>query len=209
MFKYFLCACWLLASNFPAVAAEPSVEEPNHAIHQELRGLINGIEQAINSEKYADLKQYFHKDLRVTTINQNVIVTPTGIDTYFKDWFGPGGYLRKMKIKLSPDALTELHGEGIPSWGTVIGSGNEIYELTDGRHLDMKTRWTATVAKDADGKWRILTLHIGTNFYDNPIVAAIQNSVKFYALGGFVIGLLAFGLTSLIWLRRKNRKVIA
>lgn len=209
MFKYFLCAYCLLASNFPALAAEPNVEEPNHAIHQELRALIQGIEQAINSEKYADLKQYFHKDLRVTTINQNVIVTPSGIDTYFKDWFGPGGYLKKMNIKLSPDALTELHGEGVPSWGAVIGSGNEVYELTDGRHLNMKTRWTATVAKDTDGKWRILTLHIGTNFYDNPIVAAIQNSVKFYALGGFVAGVLGCGLMSLMLLRRKNRKVVA
>jgi len=209
MFRYFLIACGLLASSFSVLAAEQNGEEPNHAIHQELRVLVQGIEQAINAEKYTDLKQYFHKNLRVTTINQNVIVTPSGIDTYFKEWFGPGGYLKKMKIKLTPDALTELHGEGIPSWGTVIGSGTEVYELTDGRHLDMKTRWTATVAQDTDGKWRILTLHIGTNFYDNPIVAAIQNSVKFYALGGFVAGVLGCGLISLILLRRKNRKVTA
>jgi ketosteroid isomerase-like protein len=176
------------------------------AIHLELRGLLQGIETAINSEKYTDLKPYFSDKLRVTTINQNVISTPDGIDTYFKEWFGEGGYLKKLNIKLNADALTELHGvPGNPSWGLVYGSGVENYQLTDGRKLDMKTRWTATVMKEADGKWRILALHIGTNFYDNPIFAAVQNSTKYYAAGGLAIGLLLGGL-GMAFLRRKTVK---
>ena len=39
----------------------------NQAIHQELRSLLTGIETAINTEQYADLKQYFHENLHVTT----------------------------------------------------------------------------------------------------------------------------------------------
>jgi LPXTG-motif cell wall-anchored protein len=173
-------------------------------IHKELRGLLQGIETAINSEKYTDLKPYFSEKLRVTTINQNVINTPEGIDAYFKEWFGEGGYLKKLNIKLNADALTELHGvPGNPSWGLVYGSGVENYQLTDGRKLDMKTRWTATVMKEADGKWRILALHIGTNFYDNPIFAAVQNSTKYYAAGGLVVGLL-LGALGLAFFRRKK-----
>ena len=179
-------------------------EEPNHAIHQELRGLLQGIETAINTEKYGDLKQYFDEKLHVTTINQNVVATPDGIDAYFKEWFGPGGYLKKMEIKLNPDALTQLYGDHEnPSWGLVYGNGVENYQLTDGRFLPMKTRWTATVIKQPDGKWRILALHIGANFYSNPIFDAVKDSTTYYAAGGLMAGLLLGGL-GMGFLRRKK-----
>lgn len=179
-------------------------EEPNHAIHQELRVLLQGIETAINTEKYGDLKQYFDEKLHVTTINQNVVATPDGIDAYFKEWFGPGGYLKRMEIKLNPDALTQLYGDHEnPSWGLVYGGGVENYQLTDGRFLPMKTRWTATVIKESDGKWRILALHIGANFYSNPIFDAVKDSTKYYAAGGLALGLLLGGLI-MVFLRRKK-----
>ena len=208
MLKRFLVAVLLLAANsvyaedaqaitVPAplsadgkqiVAMEPQTE----AIHEELRALLQSIETAINSEKYGDLKPYFSQKLRVTTINQNVINTPDGIDAYFKEWFGEGGYLKKLDIKLEADALTELYGAGV-----------ENYQLTDGRFLPMKTRWTATVVKEADGKWRILALHIGANFYDNPIFDAVKDSTKYYAVGGLVAGLF-LGALGMGFLRRKK-----
>ena len=197
--KLLVIACLLMSSmSFAAT------EEPNHAIHEELRSLLQGIETSINTEKYGDLKQYFDEKLTITTINQNVISTPEGIDAYFKDWFGKGGYLRKLDIKLMPDALTKLYGDvANPSWGLVYGSGTENYQLVDGRNLAMKTRWTATVVKETDGKWRILALHIGTNFYDNPIFTAVKDSTKYYAVGGLVLGLL-LGALCMVFLRRKK-----
>ncbi len=200
MFKKLLVIACLLVSSISFAATE----EPNHAIHQELRGLLQGIETAINTEKYGDLKQYFDEKLKVTTINQNVITTPEGIDAYFKEWFGQGGYLKKLEIKLTPDALTELYGDPTnPTWGLVYGGGIENYQLSDGRFLPMKTRWTATVVKEADGKWRILALHIGANFYDNPIFAAVKDSTKYYAAGGLAAGLL-LGVFGMVLLRRKK-----
>jgi len=192
----------LLLIGGTAYAAEDSI---NSEIHQELRALLTGVETAVNSEKYADLKPFFDEKLRVTTINQQVISTPDGIDAYFKDWFGKGGYLKKLDIKLTPDALTQLYGDPVnPSWGLVYGAGTENYQLVDGRNLAMKTRWTATVVKEPDGKWRILALHIGANFYDNPIFAAVKNSTKYYAAGGLTVGLL-LGVLGMVFLRRKKR----
>jgi ketosteroid isomerase-like protein len=192
----------LLLIGGTAYAAEDSI---NSEIHQELRALLTGIETAVNSEKYADLKPFFDEKLRVTTINQQVISTPDGIDAYFKDWFGKGGYLKKLDIKLTPDALTQLYGDPAnPSWGLVYGAGTENYQLVDGRNLAMKTRWTATVVKEPDGKWRILALHIGANFYDNPIFSAVKSSTKYYAAGGLTVGLL-LGVLGMVFLRRKKR----
>ena len=165
--------------------------EENSNIHNELRALLKGIETSVNSEKYGNLKQYFHKNLRVTTVNQNTIESYEGIEEYFDEWFGEGGYLISLQMTLTPDALTELYAN--KTMGIVRGSGIEKYKLTDGRDLELKTRWTATVIKDSDSKWRILSLHIGTNFYDNAIYNEMSEQLKKWGMIGSILALL-FGL---------------
>lgn len=178
----------LLLLISPALAAQ----ETDQAIHEELRGVLIGIEKAVNSESYGSLARYFHENLTITTINQEVISTRAEIEPYFEKWFGPGGYLKTLKMSLEADELTELYAD--KTFGIVRGSGEEDYVLSDSRSFPMKTRWTATVIKDTDGRWRILTLHIGTDFLNNPILSVAEESVKFFGIvggtGGLVIGAL-------------------
>ncbi len=150
-----------------------SASESDNIIHNELRQLLTGIEAAINTERYADLKQYFHPNLRVTTVNQNTLASYADIESYFNEWFGEGGYLQSLKMTLTPDDLTEFYNN--KTMGIVRGSGIEKYQLTDGRDLNLETRWTATIIKDSDGQWQILALHLGTNFYDNAIYDEMRN----------------------------------
>lgn len=197
MIKYTLALFFLLLGT-----AAFSAEEPDHAIHQELRALLQGMEQAINSEKYSDLEPYFHENLRVTTINQEVISKRSEITAYFERWFGDDGYLDKLEITLTPDDTTELYGDN--SYGIVRGVGDEKYVLADGRSFDMSTRWTATVVKDDDGKWRILALHIGTNFLDNPILNKAESALITFASGGLAAGLVLGWLITFIIMRRRK-----
>jgi len=176
-------------------------EEPDQASHEALRGLLQGIEQAINEERYADLAAFFHERLRVTTINQEVLRNREEIAPYFQRWFGPGGFLKKLHITLTADDLTELYGD--KRYGIVIGSGLEKYLLADGRSFDMQTRWTATVILDTDGQWRILALHIGTDFLDNPILAMAESSFLYALAGGALAGAVLGGLA--IWFVRRRR----
>lgn len=189
----FLCLSWA------AVAAE----EPDHAIHEELRALLGGMQQAINGGKYENLAPYFHEKLRVTTINQEILSARTGIGAYFNTWFGKGGFLKSVQMKLDADALTELYAD--KTMGIVRGSGAEHYILADNRSFDMKTRWTATVIKDSDGKWRILALHIGTNFLDNPILTKAESALLVFAAAGIAAGLV-LGLLFGYWRWRRVRK---
>jgi len=177
-------------------------QEADHEIHNELRTLLKGIETAVNTEKYGELKQYFHKDLRVTVVNQNIISSNDGITAYFKEWFGEGGYLISLKMTLIPDALTELYND--KKMGIVRGNGIEKYKLADGRDLDLKTRWTATVIKDSDGKWRILALHLGTNFYDNAIYHEMKDQLTQWGILGSLFTLL-FGVGIGYFLRGYNK----
>jgi len=178
-----------------------AAQESDEAVHEELRALLNGIETAVNSEAYGDLAQYFHETAYITTINQEVISSNTEIEPYFERWFGEGGYLKTLRMELEADALTEFYAD--MTFGVVRGSGNEDYVLSDERFFPMKTRWTATVSKNANGRWRILTLHIGTNFLDNPILSMAENSAKYFAAGGATVGLILGLIFGFLWGRRK------
>ncbi|HFQ61662.1 MAG TPA: hypothetical protein ENK39_05100 [Epsilonproteobacteria bacterium] len=194
--KVLLITLFTLTLGVSTVSAEE-----NSNIHNELRALLKGIETAVNTEKYGNLKQYFHKNLRVTTVNQNTIESYEGIEKYFDEWFGEGGYLVSLEMTLTPDVLTELYAN--KTMGIVRGSGIEKYKLTDGRDLELKTRWTATVIKDTDGKWRILSLHIGTNFYDNAIYHEMSAQLKKWGMIGTFLALL-LGLLLGYWLRGRK-----
>lgn len=178
-------------------------EEKDHADHEELRALLKGVEQAMNSQKYQDLVPYFHPNLRVTVINQDKITRPEEFDPYFRDWIGQGKYVKNLKMTLTADDLTEFYGSGDSRFGVVRGGGLEDYDLTDGRRLEMKTRWTATVVKH-EGKWKILALHIGANFYNNPIVEQFQKATTTYGIGGLVAGALGGGLLVFLMMRKRQ-----
>jgi hypothetical protein len=199
MNKFILTLFLVLAS----MAALPA-EEADHAIHEELRALLQGIQQAINAEKYSELEPYFHENLRVTTINQEVISERSEITDYFERWFGTGGYLKTLEITLTADDTTELYGD--KTFGIVRGTGEEKYVLSDGRAFDMITRWTATVIKDTDGQWLILALHIGTNFLDNPILSVAESALMTFAAGGALAGLVLGLLISFFYMRRKKAR---
>ncbi len=178
--------------------------EDETLIHQQLRSVLTGIEDAINEQKYDELSQFFHKDLRVTTINQEIISSSDEIGEYFHRWFGPKGYLKTLQIKLEPDALTEFYGNN--SFGIVRGHGDERYILADGRSFDMKTRWTATVIKESQGKWSILSLHIGTDFLDNPLLHVAEKSAIYLAGAGVLVGLLLGLIIAFLWRKRAYSK---
>lgn len=198
--RKFLLLCCLILSPLMATAQDAG-DKP---IHDELRGMIGGLTQAINARQYEQLAPFFHEKMRVTTINQEFLASRGEIAPYFNKWFGPGGYLKSLEMTLDADVETELAAD--KTWGIARGKGMERYELADGRKFDLSTRWTATVTKDADGKWRILSLHIGTNFLDNPLLSAIEGAtVKVGAagaIGGIVLGLL------IGWLIGRRRKAV-
>ena len=196
MHKYLLSAALLLA--LPAYAAE----EPDHAIHEELRAVLATLQTAINDAKFEEMLPVISQDIRATTINQEVISNRDEVTGYFNRWFGPGGYLKKLHMTLHPDALTELSAD--KTWGLVRGSGVEAYTLADGRVFDMQTRWTAVMQKDADGKWRLRSIHIGTNFLDNPILAAAKSALPRVGLAAAAGGIIAGGLLGFFFGRRKK-----
>jgi ketosteroid isomerase-like protein len=188
----------MLLIAFPASAQE----EPDHEIHQELRAILTTLQSSINDGNFDAMLPVVSRDVRATTITQEVISNHQEVSAYFKRWFGPGGFLKKLHMTLTPDVLTELSAE--KSWGLVRGSGVEQYTLADDRVYDMKTRWTALVAKEPDGQWRLRSIHIGTDFLDNPILTEAKNAAVRYSTMAGGGGLLAGALLGFFLGRRKK-----
>ena len=68
----------------------------------------------------------------------------------------------------------------------------------------MKTRWTAVLQKEADGKWRLRGIHIGTDFLDNPILDDAKNKLWKLGLAGGGGGLLVGAILGFFVGRRKQ-----
>src|SRR5260221_12847345 len=102
MNKVLLLACLLLP--LPLYAAE----ESDHAIHEELRGILTTVQTAINSGNYVAMLPVLSKDIRATTITQEVMSGHEQVSAYFMHWFGPGGVLKKLARTFTANALTEL-----------------------------------------------------------------------------------------------------
>ena len=82
MVKSILVALLLIA---PLAVAE----EPDHAIHQELRGILTTVQSAVNSGNYDAMLPVLSNDIRATTITQETMAGHAAVSAYFKKWFGP------------------------------------------------------------------------------------------------------------------------
>jgi ketosteroid isomerase-like protein len=178
-----------------------AAEEPDHAIHEELRALLRDVVTAFNTGQYDGMLPLLTENVEATSITQEVMSGRADVSKYFKEWFGPSGYMRKMEMKMEADKLTDLSPDR--SWGLVRGKAFEHYEAKDGDVFDFVTRWTAVMIRDTDGKWRLRAIHFGTNNLDNPVLTKVKNTLIRNGLIGAGLCLLA-GLLLGRWIGRRR-----
>ena len=178
-------------------------EEPDHAIHEALRGVLHEVVASINSGQYDKMLPYLSENIEATSVTQEVMSSRADVSKYFATWFGPSGYMRAMEMKLDADSLTELSPD--KSWGLVRGKALEHYEAKDGDVFDFGTRWTAVMVRSDDGKWRLRAIHFGTNHLDNPVLTKVQRTL---IRDGIIAALvtLSIGLALGWWLGRRSSR---
>ncbi|MBY0521966.1 MAG: nuclear transport factor 2 family protein [Gemmataceae bacterium] len=175
-----LCLLGILA---PAPAQTPK-EDP---AHDELRALFKEVLDAYNKADYDRLITYLDDDVVVIWQNADVSKKPAGVKEYFdKMMKGPNAVVKSAKIDPTVDDLTHLYGDT----GVAYGSSKDQYVLTDGTEFVQNTRWSASVVKRG-GKWKVASVHISTNMFDNPILdMAVKKTMWMAGGGGVVIGFL-------------------
>jgi hypothetical protein len=192
----------LLVALLCGLPAAAGAEEPDHAIHEELRGVLRQIVGAINSGRYDDMLPALDEKIEATSMTQEVMSNRAEVSSYFREWFGPTGYMKSMQMRLEPDTLTELSPD--KSWGLVRGKGLEHYEAKDGDQFDFITRWTAVLVRNDDSHWRLRAIHFGTNDLDNPVLWKVRDKLVRYGVVGAAASLI-LGL-ALGWLLGRRRR---
>lgn len=195
----------LVALMLAAAATGACAQDTEHAAdHDALRKLKSELEQAVSKRDFEAAKNLFHQPFMATVVTQDSFTDLGTMKSYYDSLF-TRSFLRmkEVSIKAEADDLSSIY---TGTFAMTRGSTLERYELADGRAFDMKGRWTAVGIKEADGKWKLLGIHMGTNFLDNPVLNAIERSVLWFGAGGAGLGLLVgFAGGWLFWRRRVQR----
>lgn len=105
---------------------------------------------------------------------------------------GPNRVVQKSTIQPEADDLSFLYNDG--KTAVAWGNSKDHYLLTDGTEFDQDTRWSATVVKK-DGKWKVVSVHISVNMFDNPVLHLAIKKTGIWAGsiaggGGLLVGLI-------------------
>jgi ketosteroid isomerase-like protein len=172
------------------------------ADHAALRKLKDDVITAINNRNLAAVDGMLHKPFLSTVITQESFNETGKLRGWFDDLFSrPLLRLRHFRIQAEADEMAQIY---TGTFAVARGSTKERYELGDGRGFDFDGRWTATAIKD-NGRWKVLAIHAGINFLDNPVINAIERNTMTFAAVSTVLGAIV-GFLLGFFIRRRPAK---
>jgi hypothetical protein len=171
------------------------------ADHEALRKLKTDVITAINTRNVQSMDTLLHKPFMSTLITQDSFTDIERLKAYFDGLFTRSVLrINKITMEAEPDEQAQIY---TGTFAVARGGTKEVYELGDGRTYTIPGRWTATTIKD-NGQWKVLAVHTGVNFIDNPVMTAVEKSTLYFGAGGVALGaVIGFLLGFLI--RRKRQ----
>jgi len=183
-----------------AATAAGAQEGAQAADHDALRKIKADVLNAINTRNLRGMDAIVHRPFMVTVITQDSFTDSGALQAYYDGLFTRTMLrMKNVTIEAEADELSQIYTS---TFAVARGSTKERYELADGRSFDMRGRWTATAIKDG-AQWKLLALHDGTNFLDNPVLTTVGKSTAYTGAGGFAAGL-AVGVLGSFLIRRRR-----
>lgn len=200
--KRILLTALLALGLFTTQVQAQTPTDPVAADHEALRQLKVDLETMMAQRDFDMAAKLMHDPFMVTLVTQDSFTSLPSLKSYYDSLFSRETMrLKDLSISADADELSQIH---TGTFALTRGSTKEHYEMADGRQFDLKGRWTAVSLKEPDGRWRLLGIHTGTNFLDNPVLGAIEKSLWWFFGGGALAGLVA-GFV-LAWLLRRPRR---
>jgi ketosteroid isomerase-like protein len=182
----------LAAQSPPAASEDPA--------HQELRQLRDGLVAAMNKGDLETALTYLHTNVVITWHNAEVSRGHAGVREYNnRVMTGPNKLVDSFNCTINVDELTILYGGDT---GICFGSSDEHFKLANGRNLDIKGRWSATLVKE-NGKWLVANLHASTNLFNNTLLQLARKAAIGGSVGSLIVGIICG------WLIGRRRKPAA
>lgn len=185
------------------VAAGPAVAQTTGtpADHDALRRLMSDAVRVVNERDYATARRILADPFVSTIETQQAFTDFEKLKAAFEDLYTrPVLRMKTIRFAAEADDFARIR-EG--RYAVAQGPTREHFELADGRTFDVDGRWTA-VASEENGAWKIEAIHMGVNYLDNPVIAAIEKSVVWFAVGGVAIGVAAGFIGGWLFGRRRR-----
>ena len=191
-----LCLSLMLAG--PAFAQATGTP----ADHDALRKLKAEATAAVNARDYPALEKLLHHPFMATVETQASFDDFGKLKDYFKSLFTRNSLrIKDMAVSAQADDLSQIY---TGTFAVTKGGTKERYVMADGRSFNLNGRWTAVSIKE-NGEWKLLAVHSGVDFLDNPVLLAVEKSSTWFGFGGLGLGaLLGFGAG---WFIRKPRAI--
>jgi ketosteroid isomerase-like protein len=188
--------CVLLAGG--PLSAQPASQA---ADHDALRKLKTDVVNAINAKDFQSIDKLLHKPFMSTLISQDSFTDANKLKAWFDDLFTRSvARISKITMEAEADEPAQIY---TGTFAVARGGTKETYNLADGRTFVIPGRWTATTVKDNNGEWKLLAVHTGVNFIDNPIMTAVEKTTTYFGAGGLAIGAV-IGFLLGFFIRRKR-----
>lgn len=173
LLAYILCNCNLLA-------ADGSMDAERDQLLEKLKL----VESSLNEKAFERLVPLLDSDVVVIFLNGEVARGIPQVQAYFdKVLDGSKAILKDYKTQAAVAAPARFTGNVAIADGTT----QDNFTFADGSEMKVNTFWTATLAK-RDGDWKVLQLHFSSNFFNNPLVAAVEQKLFMFAVIALLVG---------------------
>lgn len=180
-----LTALSLALTGTNASAQQPV--EARHADHEELRGMLKTFTDAFNTRSFDALAPLLADHFSIVTVDQKRFTDLAAFKSYVNSYFeGDKARLKSVVFNPTADELTTFLDADA---GVANGTSADVYTFTDGESRTMPTRWSAVVVK-VKGHWKLASLHMGVDAFDNPVLAAAKGLLYKVGAASLVAGLL-------------------
>ena len=185
-----------------SVAASGWAQQPDpHAEDRaQLRAMLAEFEAAINAQSIDRMVAAMDDNVTVIWLNAEVSRGKDEVRAYYGRMVGHDkAILSKYLTKASIGAPAKFYGDVAIADGSAM---DEFYPIARG-FFRLDSRWSTTVVKNA-GQWKIVSLHLSSNVFNNPLLDEVKTNIVKAGVGGFVAGLAVMWMIA--WaLRRRAR----
>lgn len=193
-----------LGISHGAVIAQDTATAPDtsrDADRKALLAIMADVEQGINEGDIERRAKHIDDTGIVTWLNAEVSHGPEGVRAYYKKMVGTGSDTILSKYVTHPknEGPARFYGD------VAVVNGTTLDEFTPHRRSVFKfdSRFTSTLVK-RDGVWKVASLNLNTNTFNNVLIHELQSMNYWFAGGGFLAGVVTAWIVGV--LRRRNRK---
>ena len=196
LLKAFALFMLIAAGRVFAADTDPHAED-----RQQLRHLMAEVVAGINDQNIDRMLTQFADNATVTWLNAEVSRGKADIKAYYQRMVGgEHAILKKYLTQAKLGAPAKFYGD------IAVADGTTADEFFPWKRDEFRfdSRWSGTMAK-IDGQWKLVSLHLSTNVFNNPLLDEYKQTIWYAAGGGLLAGLVLM-FVAMRFLRRAPQR---